>query len=295
MTEVDVKLGRQIRRLREQLGMSQEELAKKLGYRSKSSINKVETGSQGLTQSKIMRFAEALQTTPGELLDWASDDTSDAGYSNEQQRQIFSENLRKQIEMRGLTQKEVADGIGEFVQTVSAWACAKSLPRMGKIQKLADYFGIEKSQLIDEQPEEPTIPSYSNIFPLQRKRVPLLGQIACGEPIFCNEDRECYVEAGTDVRADFCLKARGDSMTGARIMDGDVVFIQKDVPLEAGQIYAVAIDDEATLKRVYYDDAAQVLQLLAENPKYPPMIYSGEKLDHVHILGRAIAFQSDVI
>ena len=295
MTEVDVKLGRQIRRLREQLGMSQEELAKKLGYRSKSSINKVETGSQGLTQSKIMRFAEALQTTPGELLDWASDDTSDAGYSNEQQRQIFSENLRKQIEMRGLTQKEVADGIGEFVQTVSAWACAKSLPRMGKIQKLADYFGIEKSQLIDEQPEEPTIPSYSNIFPLQRKRVPLLGQIACGEPIFCNEDRECYVEAGTDVRADFCLKARGDSMTGARIMDGDIVFIQKDVPLEAGQIYAVAIDDEATLKRVYYDDAAQVLQLLAENPKYPPMIYSGEKLDHVHILGRAIAFQSDVI
>lgn len=74
MTEVDVKLGRQIRRLREQLGMSQEELAKKLGYKSKSSINKVETGSQGLTQSKIMRFAEALQTTPGELLDWDSDD-----------------------------------------------------------------------------------------------------------------------------------------------------------------------------------------------------------------------------
>ena len=69
MTEVDVKLGRQIRRLREQLGMSQEELAKKLGYKSKSSINKVETGSQGLTQSKIMRFAEALQTTPGEPWD----------------------------------------------------------------------------------------------------------------------------------------------------------------------------------------------------------------------------------
>ena len=295
MTEVDVKLGRQIRRLREQLGMSQEELAKKLGYKSKSSINKVETGSQGLTQSKIMRFAEALQTTPGELLDWASDDAPDVGYSYEQQRQIFSENLRKQIEMRGLTQKEVAEGIRESVQAVSSWVCAKSLPRMGKIQRLADYFGIEKSQLIDEQPEEPSIPPYPNIFPLQRRRIPLLGEIACGEPIFCNEGRESYVEAGTDVRADFCLKARGDSMIGARILDGDLVFIQRDVPIEDGQIYAVAIDDEATLKRVYYDAEDHMLQLVAENPAYKPLIYTGEKLDHVHILGKAVAFQSDVI
>ena len=295
MTEVDVKLGRQIRRLREQLGMSQEELAKKLGYRSKSSINKVETGSQGLTQSKIMRFAEALQTTPGELLDWASDDTPDAGYSNEQQRQIFSENLRKQIEMRGLTQKEVADGIGESVQTVSAWACAKSLPRMGKIQRLADYFGVEKSDLIDEKPEAPSLPSYPNILPIKTRKIPLLGEIACGQPIFCTEDRESYVEAGTDVRADFCLKARGDSMVGARILDGDLVFIQRDAELENGQIFAVAIDDEATLKRVYYDSKSQVLQLMAENSKYAPLIYTGETLDHVHILGKAVAFQSDVI
>ena len=149
--------------------------------------------------------------------------------------------------------------------------------------------------MIDEKPEGPSTPSYSNIFPLLRKRTPLLGEIACGEPIFCNEGRESYVEAATDVRADFCLKARGDSMIGARILDGDVVFIQRDVELVSGQIYAVAIDDEATLKRVYYDEAAQVLQLLSENPKYPPMIYSGERLAHVHVLGKAIAFQSDVI
>ena len=285
MSEIDVKLGQQIRWHREQLGMSQEELAKKLGYKSKSSINKVETGNQGLTQSKIMQFAEALQTTPGALLSWDSD-------TDEQQRQIFSENLRRHIEMKRLSQKEVADGIGESVQTVSAWACAKSLPRMGKIQKLADFFGIRKTELINEQP---AAPSYSNVFPLQRTRVPLLGPIACGEPSFCNEDRESYVEAGADVRADFCLKARGDSMTGARIMDGDIVFIRKDAEIVNGQIYAVAIDDEATLKRVYYDETAQELRLLAENPKYPTMVYSGERLAHVHVLGKAIAFQSDVI
>ena len=213
--------------------------------------------------------------------------------SDEAQKRIFSKNLRRLLEESGKTQKELAEAIGESQQVVNTWAIGRSIPRMGRVQKLADYFGVEKSVLVDEW-QEPSIPSYSNILPLQRKRIPLLGEIACGEPIFCNEGRESYVEAGTDVRADFCLKARGDSMIGARILDGDVVFIQRDVPIEDGQIYAVAIEDEATLKRVYYDAEAGVLQLVAENPAFKPLIYSGEKLNQVHILGRAIAFQSDV-
>ena len=215
--------------------------------------------------------------------------------TEDRQRQIFSSNLRRFIDVSGKTQKEIADAIGVSQQIMNVWARGKAIPRMGKIQKLADFFGIEKSELIDEQTEKPSLPAYSNIVPLNIQRIPLLGEIACGQPIFCTEDRESYVEAGTDVRADFCLKARGDSMVGARILDGDLVFIQRDAELENGQIFAVAIDDEATLKRVYYNAEASMLQLLSENPKYPQMIYSGEQLDHVHILGRAIAFQSDVI
>lgn len=213
--------------------------------------------------------------------------------SDEAQKRIFSKNLRRLLEESGKTQKELAEAIGESQQVVNTWAIGRSIPRMGRVQKLADYFGVEKSVLVDEW-QESSIPPYPNIFPVQRRRIPLLGEIACGEPIFCNEGRESYVEAGTDVRADFCLKARGDSMIGARILDGDIVFIQKDAPLEDGQIYAVAIEDEATLKRVYYDAEAGVLQLVAENPAFKPLIYSGEKLNQVHILGRAIAFQSDV-
>lgn len=215
--------------------------------------------------------------------------------TEDRQRQIFSNNLRRLIDASGKTQKDVADAIGVSQQIMNVWARGKAIPRMGKIQRLADYFGIEKSDLIDEKPEGPSIPSYSNIFPITKKRMPIPGKIACGEPISCNEDRESYIVAGTDVRADFCLKARGDSMTGARIMDGDIVFIRKDAELVNGGIYAVEIDDEATLKRVYYDEAAQELRLLAENPKYPTMVYSGERLAHVHVLGKAIAFQSDVI
>lgn len=216
----------------------------------------------------------------------------------------FKTVLKSLRNSRNLTQEELAQKLNIGRSRISMYESGQREPDFETTELIADFFNVDvdyllgrtsKTTMLSESVAREELPRFSNIFSLQRTRVPLLGQIACGEPIFCNEDRECYVEAGTDVRADFCLKARGDSMTGARIMDGDIVFIQKDVPLEAGQIYAVAIDDEATLKRVYYDDAAQVLQLLAENPKYPPMIYSGEKLDHVHILGRAIAFQSDVI
>ena len=194
-----------------------------------------------------------------------------------------------------LTQEELAQRLGLQKSAIAKYESGRvENIKRSVLAKMAEILECSPTYLMGWDDEQPFAPSYSNIFPLQRKRVPLLGEIACGEPIFCNEGRESYIAAGTDIKADFCLKARGDSMIGARILDGDVVFIQRDVELVSGQIYAVAIDDEATLKRVYYDEATQELRLLAENPKYPTMVYTGEKLDHVHILGKAIAFQSDV-
>ena len=136
---------------------------------------------------------------------------------------------------------------------------------------------------------------FDNIFLVEKKKFPLLGEIACGQPIFANEDRESYVLAGTDIEADFCLKAKGDSMIGARILDGDIVFIREQAIVEDGEIAAVIIDNEATLKRVYYEKGKNRLTLQAENPKYRPLSYEGEELDHIRILGKAVAFQSDII
>ena len=85
-----------------------------------------------------------------------------------------------------------------------------------------------------------------------------------------------------------------DSMIGARIQDGDIVFIHKQEMVDDGEIAAVLIDDEATLKRVYYDQENGILQLFAENPQYKTMRFTGEELDHIRILGKAVAFQSDV-
>lgn len=138
--------------------------------------------------------------------------------------------------------------------------------------------------------------SITNVYPIELKRFPLIGEIACGMPKYANEDRESYVMAGTDIKADFCLKAKGDSMMNARINDGDIVFIRKQDIINNGEIAAIVVnnDNEATLKRFYYYAEKCMVILKAENPAYEDMIFQNEELDNFHILGKAVAFQSDV-
>ncbi|MBC8586570.1 LexA family protein [Youxingia wuxianensis] len=137
-------------------------------------------------------------------------------------------------------------------------------------------------------------PKIDNIFPITTKKFPLLGNVACGEPIFADEQFETFIEASSDIKADFCLRAKGDSMTGIRIFDGDIVFIQKQDMVNNGEVAAVLIKDDATLKRVYYDREDNILQLVAENPLYKTMRYTGEELNQIRVLGRAVAFQSNI-
>lgn len=154
-----------------------------------------------------------------------------------------------------------------------------------------DVSELYPSENNDELPHI-KLSDFPNIKPIHLKRFPMLGSIACGEPIFADEDRESFVMADMDIGADFCLTAKGDSMINARIYDGDVVFIKQTDVVENGEIAAVIIEDEATLKRVYYDRENNILQLVAENPKYKPLVYRDEQLDTVHILGKAVYFMS---
>lgn len=126
------------------------------------------------------------------------------------------------------------------------------------------------------------------------KKIPMLGEIACGEPIFANEQHTEYIVADADLDADFCLRCDGDSMIGARIMNGDIVFIRSQEMVNNGEIAAVIIGDNATLKRVYYYQSENKLVLTPENPKYAPFVFVGDELDQIHILGKAVAFQSSI-
>lgn len=193
-------------------------------------------------------------------------------------------------EKNGLTLEQVGAAVGVGKSTVRKWETGIiANMRRDKIADLAQVLRTTPAYLMGWEGDQIT-----NVYKIETRRFPLLGSIACGSPLFADEEKELYVEAGTDLNADFCLRACGDSMTGARIHDGDVVFIRKQSGVDNGEIAAVLIGDEATLKRVFYYPDAQKLVLSAENAKYEPLVYIGEELDQIRILGKAVAFQSSL-
>ena len=205
---------------------------------------------------------------------------------------------QRRIEL-GLTMADLAQLVGVSEATVSRWESGDiANMKRDKIVSLAKALHVSPSFIMEwDEPETDDLVSsnkYNNVFPIKTHKIPLLGDIACGEPIFASEDKESYVLAGTDIRADFCLRACGDSMINARIYDGDIVFIREQPMVEKGEIAAVIINDEATLKRVYYYPEQNKIILNPENPAYEPFVYVGEELNSIRILGKAIAFQSDV-
>ena len=202
--------------------------------------------------------------------------------------EIFVELLKK----HNVTAAQVAKETGISQSTLSEWKHGNYQPKADKMQKIANYFGVSVSYLIGET--ETAIPTYDNIIPMpSMTSVPLLGTIACGEPITAVENIEDYVAKPESIDADFALRCKGDSMVDARIFDGDIVYIHQQPTVNNGEIAAVLIDDEATLKRVYISDGT--ITLMPANQKYPPLIYSGEQLNNSRILGKAVAFTSVII
>jgi SOS-response transcriptional repressors (recA-mediated autopeptidases) len=122
------------------------------------------------------------------------------------------------------------------------------------------------------------------------KKIPLVGTIACGEPILAVENIDGEVDIPEHIHADFALRCKGDSMINARIYDGDIVYIRQHPTVNDGEIAAVLIDDEATLKRVRLFPDHIVLE--PENPQYRPLVYWGDDMNTVRIIGKAVAFTS---
>lgn len=206
-----------IKALREELGLSQEALAEKVGYKDRSSIAKIEAGLVDLSQSKIAAFATALHVTPAQLM--------------------------------GIT---------------------TSTP---PAKPAFDIFSL---------------PGVSR--PPRMVKRPRLGTIACGKPILAVEEAEEYDDVPENIECDFTLRCKGDSMINARIYDGDTVYIRAQEQVENGEIAAVRIGDEATLKRVYYNGARIILR--ACNPLYDDLEYEGAQLDEIQVMGKAVAFTS---
>lgn len=205
---------------------------------------------------------------------------------------MVANKLRELRRAAGLTLDELAERVGTSKQTIHRYenGTITNIPH-GKVEGLARALGCTPSELMGWEDAL----SYPGALPIGVKRLPILGEIACGKPIYAEEEHESYVTAGEDLDADFCLRAHGDSMTGARIMDGDIVYIRSQNQVDNGEIAAVIINDEATLKRVYFYPAEGKLILSPENPRYAPLVFMGNELDSIKILGKAVAFRSSVV
>lgn len=209
----------------------------------------------------------------------------------------FYKRLKKAMEERHISQSELCIRTGIPKSAMSQYISGAFKPKQARTYSIAKALNVTEAWLMgyDDVPMDSDtniFDQFDNIHPIQLKKFPLLGDIACGEPIFAQEDKESFIMADMDIRADFCLRAKGDSMINARIKDGDIVFIRKMPMVDNGDIAAVIIDNEATLKRVYYYKNKNKLVLSPENPEYEPFIYSGEELNEIRILGKAVYFMS---
>lgn len=199
--------------------------------------------------------------------------------------------MRTRRQELGLTLEEVGDYVGVGKSTVRKWEHGdiENMKR-DKIALLSKILKLSPLTFITGEVEYGTP---DNIIPLPKmKKIPLLGTIACGEPILAAENIEALINADENLNADFALRCKGDSMINARIFDGDIVYIREQPDVEDGEIAAVLIGEEATLKRVYKYPSKVVLR--PENPLYNDMIYSKEEMNEVRILGKAVAFLSAV-
>ena len=170
-------------------------------------------------------------------------------------------------------------------------------PSLTALKKIAQGMNMSLDELLslaDDMPVDMTGSGAKGLMPMSpMRKIPLLGTIACGDPIIATENIEEEIDIPEHISGDFALRCKGDSMINARIFDGDIVYIRQQETVENGEIAAVLIDGEATLKRVrLFEDH---ISLEPENPQYRPIVLWGEEMNTVRILGKAVAFTSKVI
>ncbi len=211
---------------------------------------------------------------------------------------MFKNSLRQLRESKGYSMEELARLYNSTYNakmnksTLSRYENGLQEPMYSTASNLAKLFGVSVDELVNEDL------SFPGVLPLPKTyKVPLLGDIACGSPITAVEDIEAMVNVPEYIHVDFALRCKGDSMINARIFDGDIVYIHKQEEVENGEIAAVMIADsaemaEATLKRVYFSGEQLILQ--AENPTFSPIMFSGEDINQVRILGKAVAVLSGI-
>ena len=281
-----MNIGDKIKQLRQSLDLTQDELAQKVGYKSRSSINKIELGERDVSRPMIIKFAEALNTTPAYLMCW-----EDEQENNEEclmtslgNKQIFSNNLKKVMEQRKVDRTKLCEDLGMKYSTVSEWISAKKYPRIDKIEMLANYFGINKSDLIEDKSIEPN----AEVLPHNAIRmIPVFETVSAGFGAYASGEivdyMPLFIENDYEAAETLCIKVRGDSMY-PKIEDGDIIQVHKQSVVDNGQIAVVLVDgDEGLVKKFYC--GKDYIKLISINPEYPPKVFEREEMNRLEIVG----------
>ncbi len=208
--------------------------------------------------------------------------------------QKLIERMRSTMAEKEITQAELAKRTKIRASSISDYLNNRYEPKQDKIYLIAEALGVDPAWLSGRDndaaaPARKPWEGLKNIVPpegLEVRKVPLLGTIAAGKPIFSDEHIETMIPCN-DSRIDFALQIQGDSMIDAEYYDGDIVFIHSQPMVDNGQIAAVRVDDSATLKRFYKENDS--VTLMSANPLYPPMHFDASNCDEIAIIGIPVA------
>ena len=210
----------------------------------------------------------------------------------------FASRLSQALETRGMKAADLSKKTKVAEGTISCYINGRYEAKQNRVQVFAEALDVNPAWLMgydvpmeaersEAAPAARPIPQGFEPMP-KMKKIPLVGSIACGTPILAQQNIEKIVDVPENIRCDFSLICHGDSMEGAGIHDRDVVYIRIQPEVENGEIAAVRIGEEATLKRVYYQNGT--LTLMPANAAYAPMVYTGPELNNVQIEGKAVGW-----
>lgn len=179
---------------------------------------------------------------------------------------IRTERLNKAFKASGLSQSELCDKADINKGALSSYLSGRYFPKQIALEKLSSVLNVSISYLMgfdvstSESSVNQSLPS--NIMVPAGRQIPILGTICAGNGIHCEENFEGYFLVDRSIKADYCLRVKGDSMIDANIYDGDVAFLRKDFDFIDGEIYAVCYgaEESASLKKLYKVDNKMMLQ-----------------------------------
>ncbi len=272
-------------------GITQTELCERTQI-PKSAMSQYMSGKFKPKQTRMHLIAKALNVSEAWLMGLDNTPMERETASNSEEISNIVKRLKESILNSGYSYAELEKLTGISRSSLQRYAngITAKIP-IDAIQTIAAAVGVDAEYIMGWTDSD--LSNIKNIEPIPTMvKVPLLGTIACGEPILAEENIEDYINMPEKAKGTFALRCKGDSMINARIFDGDIVFIREQPEVENGEIAAVLIEDEATLKRVYKTENS--IELRPENPTFKPLYYQKEEMNKVRILGKAVGFYSNI-